>query len=76
MTPAENKVLRKILPDYDRLVAINVRPNQLYAAAIKTCFMEEKTGPEVDALRRAVAYLDIEGNYRNTEEHNQLLRFE
>lgn len=72
----EKVLIGKISPHWlDVIQKIDITPIKLYQILCVECFMSNKQGPEIEALRRAMIALESCKVYRLTPEFEELCKF-
>lgn len=76
-TEAELKMIRAISEHWYNLVTGDTEFNtpRVFSILAEECFIEDRRGPEVDALRRALGALQKCKIYRHTKEFDELCTF-
>ena len=71
----ELKMIETISPSSLRLTTEAVCPSVVFEMMAIQCFIENKTGPAVDALRRAIKASRNCYPYRESPEYEELIKF-
>jgi hypothetical protein len=75
----ELKMIQSISPHWHRLISENkdssIGPLAVYRVLVEQCFLENKTGPAVEALRRGLNAFNNGKVFRNTTEWESLISF-
>lgn len=75
-SPEERNLIKSLNSSYESLMEMeNIFPKTLYEILGMECFMKNKSGANVDALRNVCHAIRDCKPYRMTEEFNQLCRF-
>ena len=73
---AERKLIESISPHWRKVIEqTNINPPNLYKILAQECFIQNTTGPDVEALRRACKAVDKCSPYRMTPEFDKLCEF-
>ena len=73
----ERKLIAKISDHWANVItAADINPPNLYKILAYECFESNKTGPEIEALRRVCKALSNCSPYRLTPEFDKLCEFE
>lgn len=73
---AEYKLIAKISSHWSKVITLtNINPPNLYAIMAQEAFIENKQGPEFEALRRACQACNTCKPYRFTPEFDKLCEF-
>jgi hypothetical protein len=74
---AEKTLIKSISEHwYEIIHQTNIVPINVYRALAVTCFLENRTGPEVEALRRVVSAIEECKIYRMTPEFDDLCKID
>ncbi len=72
---AEIKIIETISPSSLQLTTESIYPSTVFEMMAIQCFIENKTGPAVDALRRALKASRNCNPFRETPEYEELIKF-
>jgi len=73
---AELKLIKSISPQWGNVVTkTNIAPSSLYKILAERAFIDNATGPDVEALRRVCKALEECKIYRQTPEFDSLCEF-
>ena len=74
---AEKKLIAKISSHWEKVITLtNINPPNLYCIMAKEAFIENRQGPEFEALRRVCKACEKCNPYRRTPEFDKLCEFE
>jgi hypothetical protein len=73
---AEKKLISAISPHWSIIASqTSIDPWAMYKILMENCFIENRQGPEIEALRRVVTALSKCTPYRMTPEFDKLCEF-
>ena len=76
----ELRLIRELSPEQHRRIVQGMwdyPPHMTYSTIAEDCFIKNRTGPAVEALRRVLRAMQVDGKpFRHTEEFNKLAEFQ